>query len=102
MEGEDRRQEVEKFKTTLSPDFYSPEIYINWQSINAKIEQLRSSASSLQVMIDSETCDEDLVWRALVEDPQTWEILRLLLAISGNVEFQDGRRLPLTLPRNEY
>jgi hypothetical protein len=87
------------FRTSIAPDFYTPEEFILWGEVEAILNRLKPAIEVLQELSTLPDASETDLTQALTCEPKVLEVLRILLAAPKAVGFEDGRELPENLPR---
>lgn len=83
-----------EFRDSVTSDLYDPSRYIEWGSIEDRLNRYKGAIGYLQSLLDSDTFNEQTLSSGLEAEPYLYEVLTSLLAIPRGVGFHDGRELP--------
>ena len=91
---------VHSFRRSLAPDLFSPSLFVPWNQIDRRFEQLSRGISVLQTAVDAGLTKSNL-FEVIHEEPSVLELVRLVFAAPQGAGFFDGRELPTTPPESK-
>jgi DpnII restriction endonuclease len=85
-------ENIEAFRSSVTPDLYDVHKYIDWRGIDDQIARFASAIEYLERIRPHLTCDA--LEKGLREEPKLYELIVALLVIPRGAGFSDGRELP--------